>query len=215
MRRILSFGFLSFALAVAASVQAQVDSTHSFIRFDTTGVINVGGIPNGAIASFDRLLSVYEWRGRLDYVVPSMSRTAPYPYTTIDSVQFIGDSRYLEDDAITTTSATGYIYADWPIYLWTNGAGSQIRPFAALFGSSYITTGLSQEAATTSITKQVGGYGVIGPHFFSSSNGLDATAGVGFAQAEQLGVNAAGGILRGTFYTPALPVADNTPLSAR
>jgi hypothetical protein len=217
MRRNLSFVFVHIALAVApATVSAQTitDTTHAIIRFDTTGGNNLVGIPNGARVSFDRLLSVYEWTGRLDYVVPSMPRIAPYPYVTTDSVQFTGDSRYLEDDAITTTAATGYINADWPIYLWSNAAGSQIRPFTALYGASYITTGLSQEADATNITKQVGGFGVIGPHFFSASNGIDATAAAGFAQAEQLGINATGGIMRGTFYTPTLPVTDNTLLSA-
>jgi len=204
------------SILAAASVSAQTlpDSAHSVLRFDTTGVNNMGGIPNGAHISFDRLLSIYDWSTRLDYAVPSMPRLQRFPYIAMDTIQLRGDSRFLEDNAITTTSASGYINVDLPLNVWSNVAGSQIRPFTAIYGSSYVTSGTSALSSATNIDRQVEGFGVVGPHFFSASSGIDATAGVGLAQAEQLGVNAAGEILRGTFYTPAQIVTDNTLLSA-
>src|SRR5579883_1185844 len=174
------------------------DTTGYSIHIDSNRV-------NGARLSFDHLLSIYEWNTHVDYI-PGFIGEHLWNSGSLDTLQLSASSRFLQDNSITSTSASGYLWADLP------SAVEDIRPFASVFASSYVTTGLPGSAAARLITKQVDGFGIAGLHY--SDNSLDVSAGGGFAHEAQQSISAAGGVLRGTLGMPSQFVGGATQFGA-
>src|SRR5581483_7568999 len=187
--------------------QSIVDTTHGPFRADSAYLVQYG-IPNGTKLSFDHLLSIYEWTGHFNYTTRESPFAAVAKDHTIDTVQLLGDSRFLEDDRLTTTSANGYFYANQPL------DNSPLSALVAFYGSSYVTSGLSNLSLASSIPKQTEGFGVAGFRYLPPGSGLDFSAAGGFAQAGQAAVNAEGTIFRGTLNAPFEPIAENAFLAA-
>jgi hypothetical protein len=114
----------------------------------------------------------------------------------------------LQDNLITTTSTTGYVYADDPL------GGGPLAPFIAFAGNSYVTSGLPGLATASLITRQVDGFGVAGLRYRPIGSDLDFSASGGLAQESQADINTIGSIIRGSFRALAELVNGNTLLSA-
>jgi hypothetical protein len=191
-----------------ARAQALIDSVHSAVRPDSS-FVRALGIPNGANFSFDHLLSIYEWHGRFEYGTPESPAFARIDGAGIDTVHLEGDSRFLQDNLIRSTSTIDSIYADAPLY------GGSVRPMIAFCGSSYATSGLPGFSAASLVPGATDGYGVAGLRFLPLRSDLDFSAAAGVAMQAQSGISTAvGPIVRGVFYAPAEMASENTMLTA-
>lgn len=201
----LSLGAFSQPIARA---QGLLDTIHTVLLPDTLSRPIVG-IPNGAKFSFDHLLSIYEWHGLFEYGTPisaSLARSTPM---SIDTVHLQGDSRFLQDDLIRSSSTIDTIYADVPL------DGGSMRPMMAFCASSYETSGLPGFSAASLVPSAGDGFGVAGLRFLPQRTDLDFSAAAGIAEQEQAGISTAfGPIVRGVFSAPLEPSGDNTNLSA-
>ncbi len=213
VRRVLFGSMLSVLLLDAFSLpnaraQMLIDTAHSAIRPDSS-TLHTSVIPNGALFSFDHLLSIYEWHGRFEYGAPLAPAVARSSSASIDTVHLEGNSRFLQDNLIRSTSTIDSIYADEPMN------GGSIRPMVAFYGSSYATSGLPGFSAATLVPSEADGYGVAGLRYLPLKSDLDFSAAAGIAEQAQSGLStAAGPIVRGMFYAPSELVSDNTLLSA-
>ncbi len=184
------------------------DTNHTVIRTDTL-LSHQFGTPNGADFSFDHLLSIYEWHGKFEYGTPEAPALARMNSMSIDTVHVQGDSRFLQDNLIRSTSTIDTIYADYPL-----DVGS-LRPMIAFCGSSFATSGLPGFSAASLVPSAAEGYGVAGLRFLPTQTDFDLSAAVGLAVQSQAGIStAAGPMVRGIFYAPSEAVNDNTLLSA-
>ncbi len=211
MLRAVLLGFTLFGLLASiageASAQNITDSSSYGIGLPKLDSISIRGpvIPNELHLGFDHVLSIYDWSGLLKYVTPAAPRTGT---NATDTVQLSADSRYLQDNLITTTSITGFVYADDPL------GGGALAPLIAFAGNSYVTSGLPGIAATSLIDRQVDGFGVAGLRYRPGGTDLDFSASGGIAQESQADINTTGSIVRGSFRAPYELLNDNTVLSA-
>ncbi|HET6400723.1 MAG TPA: hypothetical protein VFH95_04910 [Candidatus Kapabacteria bacterium] len=210
MLRAVLLGFVLYGLLLVglaprdASAQNVIDTSSAVPKLDT---ISIRGpvIPNEVHLGFDHVLSIYDWSGLLKYVTPAAPGSG---IQANDTVQLGADSRYLQDNLITTTSTTGFVYADDPL------GGGALAPFIAFAGNSYVTSGLPGVAATSLITRQVNGFGVAGLRYRPGGSDLDFSASGGLAQESQSDINTMGSVVRGSFRAPAELLNENTMLSA-
>jgi hypothetical protein len=213
VRGFLYIGLLSFVAFGAFSLpnaraQTLTDTTHSAFRPDST--IHSGwDIPNGASFLFDHLLSIYEWHGLFNYATRGVPALETNINGSIDTVALDGKSRFLQDNAIRSNSASGYIYSDGFF------GGGSLRPLIAFYGSSYATSGLPGFSAASLVASEVDGFGTAGLRFLPLATGLDFSAAAGIAEQAQSGLSTAvGPILRGAFNAPSEAAGENTILSA-
>jgi hypothetical protein len=191
-----------------ARAQTLIDTAHSVFRTDSS-MLHTSIIPTGALFSYDHLLSIYEWHGRFEYGTPLSPAVARLSNASIDTVHLEGNSRFLQDNLIRSTSTIDSIYADEPL------DGGSIRPMMAFYGSSYATSGLPGFSAATLVPSEADGYGVVGLRYLPLKSDLDFSVAAGIAEQAQSGLStAAGPIVRGMFYAPSELVSDNTLLSA-
>ena len=202
----MAMGAISLPIARA---QALIDSTHPFIRLDSS-IHSTWDIPNGADFSFDHLLSIYEWHGLFNYTTRGIPALETNITGSIDTIQIDGKSHFLEDDFIRSNSLTSYIYSDGPI------AGSTIlRPLIAFDANDYTTSGLPGFSAASLVPSELDGFGVAGLRYLPPATGLDFSAAAGLAEQAQAGLNTAvGPIVRGAFNMPMDSAGENSLLSA-
>ncbi len=204
--------FLAFALGAISlpkvRAQALLDTTHSFIRLDST-IHSAWDIPNGYDFSFNHLLSIYEWHGLFNYTTRGFPPLETNISGSIDTVQIDGKSHFLEGDFIRSNSLTSYIYSDGPLIsnVW--------RPLIAFDANYYSTSGLPGFSAASLVPSEVDGFGVAGLRFLPANTGLDFSAAAGLAGQAQAGLTTAvGPIVRGAFNAPMEAIGENSLLSA-
>ena len=214
MVRAVLLGFVVFCLLLSAfatrmaSAQSLADTTFPVIKFDSLP-LRGPAIPNAITLRFDHVLSIYDWNGSFrDTAFARIMGHASSGWQATDTILLNADSRYLQDNLITSTSTTGYVYADDPL------GGGPVAPFISFAGNSYVTSGLPGLAAASLITRQVDGFGVAGLRYRPSGTDLDLSASGGIAQESQADINTLGSIVRASFRAPAELVIENTLLSA-
>ena len=172
---------------------------------------------NGAALTFDHVLSIYEWRGEFRFASISPTAVAIPPLRThssnndmqFDSVYFYGKSRFLQDNAITSTEATGFVLADEPI-----GGGVPFKPFLMFYGSSYVTSSLPGVVTSSLITHQTDGFGIGGLRSQLPESDVNLSVGGGITRQSQPELSAYGAIVRGDMSAPTEMLTDNTLLTA-
>jgi|GEM_PF-2102295 len=213
----LAFGALLTLAPREAAAQTVIDTSSAAAlgahspKLDSAA-LHYPSIPNGFHLSFDHVLSIYEWSGRFNdtefagrVIAPAHAGTG---MRATDTIRLNADSRFLQDNRITTTSTMGYVYADDPL------GGGPLAPFLSFLGNSYVTSGLPGLAAASLITRQVDGFGVAGVRYRPLGTDFDFSASGGIAQESQADINTLGTIARGSFRAPEEPLSGNSMLSA-
>ncbi|HEY3876833.1 MAG TPA: hypothetical protein VGM92_15290, partial [Candidatus Kapabacteria bacterium] len=215
--RVCSFaGFAALAALVIlifsapcrnADAQSRPDSLRMF--GDTISSVIALSNPNGAVISFDHLLSIYEWHARSNFSTTETPFTAFNERRGIDTLIVTGDSRFLADDAIRSNVASVYLYADDAF------AGSIVRPLIAFYGNTIASSGVLGLSAATLVPGETDGYGAAGLRFFLPETNVDLSGAAGVAELKQSGVSTAvGPIVRAIAEAPMEIVGEDGILTA-
>src|SRR5437016_4807585 len=109
------FNGLANAQMLSDTVDERSSTTHPFFRPDS--LYSPSFTQNGTWLGFDHVLSIYEWKGKVLYLSHENSSSddrSSELNDRNDTVWTHGDSRFLQDNAVTTTSLDGYISAEQP-----------------------------------------------------------------------------------------------------
>ncbi len=198
---------MKYALAsviLALLVLAQAREAQSQVSQDVRPV---------ATMSFDHVLSIYEWRANFLYSDPWPFRLASNDLrpkdAAFDSVGLTGKSRFLQDNSITSSEATGFI--NWELNL---GSELPFDPFVMFFASSYLTSALPGLSTSSFITHQTDGFGIVGLRSHVPQTDIALSAGGGIARQSQPELSTYGGMVRGEISAPMETLSENTSLSS-
>ncbi|MDP4199446.1 MAG: hypothetical protein Q8922_02725 [Bacteroidota bacterium] len=166
---------------LAPSVHAQMpDTVRVPLTSDTLFGIHQ---PQGIAFGFNHVLSIYEWNGAFDYSDGTQSIRSAAIMSTASEVHLNANSRFLPQDSLATTEATGSLTVVQPLMQYQPGT-TTLAPFILLAASSYATSPRLGTLAALLITKQISGIGIGGLKLQMPDHSL-ISFGVGLAHKTQ------------------------------
>lgn len=162
--------------------------------------------------SFDHVLSIFEWRALVDYSTRAQFDPKP-SLGPITDLHLAGLSRFLEQDSITTTDASGYINAMQPVWgdRRLDARAFTMSPFLTLAGNSYVTTPRPGSGVASVISRQASGFALAGLHSDLPESNIGLSIGAGLVRQTQ----SAFGAIAGPSLTPSAPSLAATGLILR